>query len=419
MLFLHKINPLNVAAFIARRIAFSRQQHISRFIVRISTTATAISVAIMIITIAFAGGFQQTISQKVFSFFGHIRIQDYNALRLSLAEEVPIRMSDSIFALKKQHPEVVQVQGYAIKNALLRTAESMEGILFKGVGHEYDFRNLQPFLVAGRWIRFTDSGYSTEINLSESLARSLRLKVNDAVLILFIQPNGEAPRPRKLTVAGIFKTGIEEYDKVFAIGDLQLVRKLNNWPDATVGGYEVILKDPMQMDAVSNALFPDLPEGLGCQTIREIIPSLFDWLYLQNKTIYIVLLIMALIAVLNLITCLLILLLERTRMVGVLKAVGTPPGTLRRIFLFQGTWIAVIGILTGTIAGLLVCWLQERYGLIKLPEESYYISQAAVYLHWWQVALVIAGTFLLCLVVLILPASIVRKIPIVRAIQFR
>lgn len=410
---------MNLSAFIARRVAFTPQRSFSRFIVRLSIAATIISVAVMIITLAFSSGFQETISNKIFSFFGHVRVQDYNALQSSVAEEFPMAKNDSVYQLPKKFPEIRKVQAYATKNAILKTTENIEGVLFKGVEADYDFATLRPFLVAGRWIQFPDSGYSAEINLSESLARSLKLKVNDEVLILFIQPDGQNPRPRKLTVTGIFKTGIEEYDKVFALGDLRLIRRLNQWDSTQVGGYELLLNDYTRMDAVSAAITAELPWGNASLTIREIIPSLFDWLALQNKTIYIVLLIMIVIAVLNLITCLLILVLERTRMVGLLKALGASTGTLQQIFLYQGGIITLAGIGGGTVLGLLVCWLQQRYGFIQLPEDAYYISQAAVNVVGWQVGAVVLGTFAICMLVLLLPSLIVRKIEAVKAIQFR
>lgn len=409
---------MNIAAFIARRVAFNPERSFSRFIVRLSVTATVISVAVMLITIAFAGGFQQTISNKIFSFFGHVRVQDYNALQYSVAEDLPLKKNDSVYRLPKIYHEISKVQAYATKNAVLKTAETIEGVLFKGVEKDYAFSNLQPFLVDGRWVNFPDSGYSNEINLSESVARSLKLKVNDPVLLFFIQPDG-APRARKLQVVGIFKTGIEEYDKIFVLGDLRLIQRLNGWAPDEVGGYELFLKDYRNMDAVSTAITNDLPWGNASLTIREIIPSLFDWLALQNKTIYIVILIMVVIALLNLVTCLLILVLERTRMVGLLKALGASTGTLQQIFLYQGSIITAAGIGGGTLLGLLICWLQEKYGFIKLPEESYYISQAAVHIVWWQVALVIGGTFIVSMLVLLLPSLIVRRVQAVKAIQFR
>lgn len=373
----------------------------------------------MLLTMAFANGFQQTISEKVFSFFGHVRIQDYNALQVSIAEEIPIQKNDSVNRLPSINPSIKSVQAFATKNAILKTSETIEGVLFKGVEKDYAFKNLQSFLVSGRWINFTDSGYSNEINLSASMANQLNLKVNDHVLIFFIQPNGESPRPRKLTVAGIFKTGIEEYDKLFAIGDLKLIQKLNNWNENQVGGYELILNDYKDMDRVSADIVTYLPWGLSSQTIKEVFPSIFDWLALQDKTIYLVIFIMIIIALLNLVTCLLILVLERTRMVGLLKALGAGNFTIQKIFLIQGGYITLTGLFIGNILGLLVCWLQQRYGFITLPEESYYISKAAVSINWWQVLFLNLGTLLICLLILLIPTLIVKKVQAVIAIRFR
>ena len=373
----------------------------------------------MIITIAFASGFQQTISQKVFSFWGHIQVQNFETARVTIAEETPILKNDSVTRLKQLFPEIKNVQAFATKNAILKTSETIEGVLFKGVEKDYDFGNLKNFLVKGRWIRFSDSAYSNEINLSASTAQQLKLDVNDYVLIYFIQPDGAAPRPRKLLVAGIYKTGIEEYDKLIAIGDLKLIQRLNNWEPNQIGGYEIFLKDVRQMDKVNADILYQVPIGLNSSTIRQIHPNIFDWLALQDKTILIVLVIMIGIALLNLITCLLILVLERTRMVGILKAIGARDFTVQKIFLYQGTIITMTGLVLGNVFGLLVCWLQQQYGFIKLPEDAYYISQAAVNVVWWQIVLVDIGTLLICFAILLIPTIIVKKIQPVKAIQFR
>ncbi len=408
---------MNISTFIARRIAFNRQKSFSRFVIRLSVGATIISVTVMIVTLAFTSGFQETISRKIFSFWGHIRIQSFESARVAIAEETPIRKNDSVQRLPSINPAIKNVQAFATKNAILKTSETIEGVLFKGVEKQYGFNNLSSFLVEGRWVQFTDSGYSDEINLSYYTASQLKLKVNDKVLIYFIQP-GAPPRPRKLTVAGIFKTGIEDYDKLIAIGDLKLIQRLNNWEPDQIGGYEIFLHDYRQMDNVSEAIIPYLPLGLQSSTTKEIYPYIFDWLALQNKTIFIVLAIMIAIAVLNLITCLLILVLERTRMIGVLKAVGARNITVQKIFLYQGMVITFAGLLLGNFIGLALCWLQDHYGFITLPEDAYYISKAAVNVVWWQIVLVNLGTFLICFLVLLIPTIIVKKVQPVKAIRF-
>ena len=409
---------MNIAAFIARRIAFNQEKSFSRFVIRLSIGATVISVAVMILTLTFASGFQKTISQKVFSFWGHIRIQSYYSARVAIAEETPIHRSDSVSNLKKLYPAIKTVQAFATKNAILKTAETIEGVLFKGVEKEYDFSNLEQFKVKGHWPKFTDSGYSNEIMLSAYTANVLKLNVNDQILIYFIQP-GAPLRTRKLTVAGIFKTGIEEYDKLIAIGDLKLIQRLNDWDASQIGGYEIFLHDYNRMDEVSEVIVPDIPIGLQSNTIKYIYPSIFDWLALQNKTILIVLAIMIGIAILNLITCLLILVLERTRMIGMLKALGARNHIIQSIFLYHGAIITFFGLLLGNIVGLFIAWLQQQTGFIKLPEDAYYISQAAVDIVWWQIAAVNIGTFLVCFLVLTIPTIIIKRVQPIKAIQFR
>ncbi|HZG26355.1 MAG TPA: FtsX-like permease family protein, partial [Chitinophagaceae bacterium] len=390
---------MNVSSFIGRRIAFNRQRSFSRFIIRLATAATIISVAAMIIAMAFTNGFQFAISQKIFSFFGHIRVQHFEPTKVSFAEEFPILKNDAVAEILKKNGDIKTIQPYATKNAILKSSETIEGVLFKGVEKSYDFSNLKGFLQQGHWISFADSGYSNEINLSEYTCSQLNLKLNDQVLIYFIQANGAAPRARKLTVSGIYKTGIEEYDKLIALGDLKLIQRLNNWKENEIGGYEIFVKDYHKMDAVNEDIFFELPALWNSRTIREINPNIFDWLNLQDQSIVIVLIIMTVVAVLNLITCLIILVLERTRMVGVLKALGAPNPMVQRIFLYQGSVIALLGIFFGNLLGLGFCWLQQRYGLITLPEEMYYISKAEARVIWWQVMLVNSGTFLICFLV--------------------
>lgn len=413
------LRPLNLASFIAWRIAFNQKRSFSRFIIRLATVATVISVAVMIITLAFTSGFQQVISNKVFSFWGHIRVQHFEPDKVAIAEELPIQKNDTVVRVLRANRQIATVQAFATKNAILKTADALEGVLFKGVEKDYDFRNIQGFLQAGKWISFPDSGYSNQVMLSEYTASQLQLRVNDEVLVYFIQPGGASPRPRKLTISGIYRSGVEEFDRLIAFGDLRLIQRLNDWGPDEIGGYELFLHDYTKMDSVSLSVFEQLPEMWDTRTTREIYPHIFDWLNLQNQTIVIVISIMIVVAILNLITCLIILVLERTRMVGILKALGAPDANIQRIFLFHGGIITGIGILLGDVAGVFLCWLQQKYGFIKLPEEMYYISTAAVNLEWWHIVVVDVITFIICFAVLLIPTVVVKKIQPVKAIQFR
>jgi len=409
---------LNVAAFIAKRIAFNRERSFTRFIIRLAVAATAISVCAMILTLAFTNGYQFAISQKVFSLWGHIRVQHFQGNRAAIAEEIPISRNDTVLRMLHSNKDVKTVQAFATKSALIRGSESIEGVLLKGVEPGYDFSNLDGFLKNGRWLHFSDSGYSNEINLSVYTANQLKLKTGDKMLIYFIQPGGTT-RVRPMTVAGIFKTGIEDYDKLIAFGDLKLIQRLNNWDKEQIGGYEIFIRNYHKADTINSLIFNQLPSAWGSRTMQEIYPNIFDWLNLQDITVLIVLIIMIVIATLNLVTCLIILVLERTRMIGILKAIGSPNASVQQIFLYHGSIITLSGLLLGNIAALLICWLQQKYGLISLPEESYFISKAVVKLEWWHFLLVNGGTFLICFLVLLIPTVIIKKIQPVRAIQFR
>lgn len=373
----------------------------------------------MIITLAFTSGFQQVVSSKVFSFWGHIRVQHFEPDKVAIAEELPIRRNDTVVKLLRNNTDIVTLQAFATKNAILKTADALEGVLFKGVEKDYDFSNLKAFLKQGKWITFPDSGYSYEIMLSEYTAKQLELKLNDEVLVYFIQPDGAAPRPRKLSIAGIYKSGVEEFDRLIAFGDLRLIQRLNDWNADEIGGYELFLSDYRKMDSVNARIFEELPTLWNSRTTKELYPHIFDWLNLQDQTIAIVIIIMVIVAVLNLITCLIILVLERTRMIGVLKALGSPDTGIQKIFLFHGGIITITGIVIGNIVGVLLCWLQQRYGFIKLSEEMYYISTAAVNLEWWHIVVVDIGTFLVCFATLLIPTLVVRRVRPVKAIQFR
>lgn len=412
---------MDVAVFIAKRIAFNSQQSFSRFIIRLAITATTVSVAAMIITLAFVNGFQQTVSQKVFSFWGHVRLQQYEANKALVAEETPLDKNDSIITYIKAMEGIATVQSFATKSAVLQQQTSIEGILFKGVEKDYNFGHLKNFLQAGRWPNFNDSLYSRDIIISQSMADQMQIKLNDTIKIHFIDAVGGKSNFRRLTVSGIYKTGIEEYDKLFAIGDLRLIQRLNNWQPNQIGGYEIYLDDYKRMSEINQFILDKniIPSNWISKTVKEVYPNIFDWLGIQDVNRDVIIIIMAIVAIINLITCLLILVLERTRMVGILKAIGSTDNTIQRIFLYHATYITIIGVASGLFFGLGLCLLQQATGFITLDETAYYVSTAPVKLIWWQIVIVCLGTILVCFLSLILPTLLVRALKPVKAIQFR
>lgn len=415
-----KFQPLDVAGFIANRIAFNSQNSFSRFIIRLSVGATIISVAVMIAALALVNGFQETVSNKVFSFSGHIRVQFKQVLRGPVTEEIPIERNPEAVAAIKNDPNVRSLHPYATRYAILKAADAMEGVLMKGLDPEFDSSLLKPFLRQGRWIKFDNNSYSREIVISAYLANQLQVNLNDKLLIYFIRPDGSL-RPDKLDIVGIYKTGIDDYDKNISIADLKLIRRLNDWKENEIGGYEVFLKDFEQMEKVSDELYAmnAFPETWDAQPIRSIYPNIFDWLNLQNLTRNVLIGFMGGVAFINLITCLIILVLERIRMIGVLKALGATDWMVQKIFLRHSIIITTTGILFGTLLGLGLLFIQQATGVIKLPEEAYYMREAAVKIVWWEVVMVGLLTFLVSLLILMIPTLIVKRIKPVKAIQFR
>lgn len=410
---------MNLPVYIAKNLIKGNKKAFSSFILRVSVLATTLSVATMIVALSFINGFQQVVAEKIFHFWGHIRVQHFEPLKSSIAEASAIQRTVEIEDKLKRTIGIKSIAPFANKSAILKSAGSIEGVLVKGIDSTYPLEKIDRFLIKGKWPSLSDTLDANEIAISSYTANQLNIDQGASLLIYFIQENGEMPKTRKLTVSGIYKTGIDVYDKVYAIGDLSMIQRLNEWDAGTVSGYEIDVDDYNQMDNVSLNIYQNLPTGWNAITLKELSPEIFDWLQLQDTNKAILIIVMIIIAGINLITCLLILILERTNMIAMLKAVGTKENTIQQIFIYYGSWIALRGIGWGTALGLGICYLQQYTKFIKLNEEAYYIDAAPVAINYVQIAIIAGSTLLLSLMILVLPSIISRKINPSKALLFR
>jgi lipoprotein-releasing system permease protein len=411
---------LGLSYHIAKRIAFNKQQSFSRFIIRLSVAATAVSIIAMIITLAFVNGFQEKVADKIFGFWGHIRVQKYETGKSLISEELPLTKNKTVENSLATAPGVVSYQSFATKSAVLESNTEIEGVLIKGIEKNENHTALKKFLVAGRWMQFTDSLYSKETIVSDAVAKQLQIKINDTIKVHFVSTNTDAQKTyRKLVVVGFYHTGIDEYDKLFMIADINLIRRINNWEPDQIGGYEVFIDQYQNIDAISSGLSNALPSEWMSKSIKEIYPNIFDWLDIQDVNRNVVFIVMGIVALINLITCLLILMLERTNMIGLLKAMGATSWIIQKIFIVYASFITLAGVGFGLIIGVGICLLQQATGFITLDEASYYITVAPIKIIWWQVAAVCAGTSIVCFISLFLPTLLIPKVSPVKAIEFK
>jgi lipoprotein-releasing system permease protein len=406
------------STFVANKILTGPQQSFSKFIIRLSVAATAFSVAAMLVTLCLVNGFQETVSQKVYSFWGHIHVQAYQQAQALVTEEAPFETSPGLEDEIAKTAGVAHIQPYATKSGILKSGENFTGILLKGINPAFDWSNFQPFIRQGNKLSFGDTLYSKQIMVSEQIANQLQLKTGDTLQAYFLRRETNIEY-RNLVVSGTFRSGIDEYDKNFALADIRLLQRMNVWDANQVGGYEVWVNDLKKVQAISDSIYNRLPQGLNSLTIQQQYPSIFDWLAVQHQTKWIVVIVMSIVAFINLVTFLLIIVLDRTRMIGLLQSLGANNASIRRIFLWYGTYISLVGIGLGSLLGLGICVAEYYFHFIKMDESTYYVSYAPVAFDWLQMGAVLGGTALVCFLVLIIPSFLVSKISPVKALRFR
>lgn len=405
--------------FVTKRIIHNKQRTFSRLIIAIARVAIALSLSVMLISTSLVNGFRATISDKVYGFWGHINISK-QSLRNSFDDEPIYRKQDFVDDVTAIDG-VTSIQVYARKAAIIKTKINIEGIIMKGIGKDFDWNQLGKFIVSGDSMNLRSDEISRDAMISKTTADRLGFDVGDSILLHIIdqKENGDYEQMyRKLRISGIYNTGLEEFDKLFVLVDIRHIQRLNNWTPEQIGGYEVFIDDPEKIDAVEKIVDKKADPFWDVQTIQQIIPSVFDWLNLQKVNEWIILTLMILVALINMVTSLLILILERTNMIGILKALGSTNNSIRKIFLLNASNIILRGMLWGNIIGLGLSILQQQFGLIKLPEASYYVSVAPVQINIWWVLMINIGTFLVSILFLIIPSLIVSKIRPIKAIRF-
>lgn len=409
---------MNLSFFIARRYLVKQKGTFSSFIIRLSIVATALSVAVMIIAMAIISGFKYTIREKMYSLQGHIHVELYNPNRSQSLTLAPVKW-DPVLVNRLRHTEHVQdVSTFAARPTIIQWKGQMEGVLLKGVNKDYHYSKDISF--SGDAIDYSDTAYSKQIILSQNTADKLNLAIGDTVQLYFLEQGVQFPRIRKVRVAGFFHTGMGEMDNYFGLGDIRLIQRVNNWKPNEISGYQLQLDNEQYADTVANLIFDKyLQAPMTSYTMKDIYSSVFDWLDLQDVNGRIIILIMSVVAIINLATALVILIVEQSRMVGLLKALGMGLRKMSRIFLYHAAIIAGMGIVLGNVLALGLCWLQLKTGFLKLSEETYYMKQVPVRINWWQVATVDIGTLVLCLLCMWLPTLYIRRVRQAQVLQFK
>ncbi len=407
---------MNLERFIAFRLIRGKTENknkLSAPLYRISTLAIALSVAVMIISLAVLEGFQQEITSKVIGFGSHIQLSKYD--NNNSFEPQPINVSAAFLSEVNKIPGVSKTSVYAIKAGILKTENEMEGVILKGVGQSFEDSFFKKHLVSGKIFNAKSKIKNDSILISKQLANKFNFKVYDKVIVYFIQ---NPARVRKFVIAGIYNTGLEDFDNKYLLCDARHIQKLNNWDSTQFAGVEVSIEDFKKLDLITAQINEIIPTDWLASNIREQFPQLFDWLRLQDINVQVIIILMTLVAIVNMVTALIILILENTRLIGILKALGMSNIQLQKMFLYQVGVIVGKGLLYGNISALTLCILQSKFHFVKLDETSYYISHVPIQLNLWLIVLINLSTFIICSIALIVPSKLVTKISPLKAIRY-
>lgn len=389
---------------------------------RISVLGITLGLAVMILAIAIVTGFQSEIKNKLIGFGSHITITNYDDNTSD--EPQPISKIQPFLSELKNHPEIKHVQIYATKSGIIKTKTENEGVLLKGIGADFDWKFINDNLKSGKVFSVRDTGASREIVISQYLADKLELKLNDKMVVYFLTKKQDSlstqyeQRVKTFNVSGIYETGYEDIDKKLVLVDIGQFQKINFWDKDLVGGFEIAIKDYKKIDRVGEEVDEFIGQGLSVQTVKQLNASVFSWLDWMDVNVQIILVLMIIVAGINMMSALLILILERTTMIGLLKALGAKNGSIQKIFFYNSTFIIGKGLMWGNLIGLTIALFQKYFGVFKLDAKIYFLSQIPIEINLFHIFLLNVGTLFCCLIMLILPSFIVSKITPVKAIRF-
>jgi lipoprotein-releasing system permease protein len=427
---------LNLPVFLANRVRNAPLGSFSATVTRVGIASVAIGLTVLLIAFGILFGFKRTIQQKIFAFGAHLQVIKFSG-NVSY-DAPPISLSDPAVARMRNVPGVAQLQGVVQKAGILQADDDLQGVVLKGVGPDYDWRLFRESLVAGTLPNFDSvgtSGYSTQLLISQTIARQLKLRVGQSAIMYFTSQaqrggEGNVPaagaaagptglRPRKMTVAGIYETGLEEGDKTFILGDRRLIQRLNNWGADSVGGYELFVRDFAQLMPTAQAVLNQIPPEMRLIKVTDQYGPLFDWMTLLDRNTTVFLALILFVACFNMGSVLLVLMMERTPMIGLLKALGSPNDLMRRMFVTVGLSIVGWGLLLGNALGIGLCWLQYRYQLIPLDPKNYYMTYVPIAWDWPVIGLVNLVVVGLIALAMWVPTLVINRIDPVKALVFK
>lgn len=409
---------MNLEYFIAKRLIVSKsyKSSVSSPIIKIAILAIALSILMMIMSVATGVGLQQKIREKISAFNGHVIVSNFDDNQSQVTAE-PIDSKLLPISQLKKNSFITHVQPVITKGALIRTETDVEGIIFKGVDASYRWNNLKEFLVEGKIPTYKE-GDINEVLVSQFLANRLKLKVGNSFNTFFMKAQGKLPSVRKFKIAGIYNSGFQEFDSSYIIGNIEHLQRINKWQPNQVGAYEIFIDDFSKLDERAQQIYKTIPPTFNSSSISEKYFSVFEWLKLFDFNILVILIIMIGVATINMVVALLVLILERTQLIGMLKALGANNWSVRKIFLYNAAHLISRGLLWGNGIAILLLVLQKKFEIIKLNPESYYVSSAPVDINLLHILLLNVGTILICVLVLLIPSYLITKISPIKALKF-